>query len=96
MREQISRRLIAAGLGAHTPKQNQRCRDLSETQFAVILTWPALTLFMIVILYPLANSLFLELLEKSLVRPGQTFTGLHNLQDVLGDEFVPLLKHTIV
>lgn len=54
-------------------------RTLTEGQFAILLILPALALFAVVILYPLANSMYIGLLDESLVRPGEEFVGLENL-----------------
>ena len=54
----------------------QSGRRLSDTQFAILLILPALALFALVILYPLVNSMYIGLLDKSLVTPGEEFVGL--------------------
>lgn len=69
---------------------------LTDRRFAVLLLLPGLTLFAIVVLYPLVASLTTGLFEQSLVEPGRRFVGLANLADVLGDRFWPLLKTTLV
>ncbi len=70
-------------------------RTLTEGQFAILLILPALALFAVVILYPLANSMYIGLLDKSLVRPGQEFVGLKNLQRVFERDLWMLLKNTL-
>ena len=70
-------------------------RTLTEGQFAILLILPALALFAVVILYPLANSMYIGLLDKSLVRPGQEFVGLKNLQRVFERDLWMLLQNTL-
>ena len=69
---------------------------LSETRFAILLLLPAIALFSLVVLYPLVNSLYVGLLDKSLLSPGSEFVGLRNLRELLRDEFWPTLKNTLV
>lgn len=73
-----------------------RGRKLTDTQFAVLLTLPALALFVGVVLYPLIASLVTGFFEQSLVRPGRRFVGLDNYAAVLADDFWPVLRNTIV
>lgn len=74
----------------------QRNSKLSETRFAVLLLVPAMTLFTLVVLYPLVNSLYLGLQEKSLIYPDSKFVGLRNVRELLGGEFLSLLKNTLI
>lgn len=74
----------------------KRMRTLSDTQFGIALAFPAMTLFAVVILYPLVNSMYVGFFAKSLVFPGEKFVGLNNLLDVLGNDFIPLLKTTLI
>lgn len=83
-RASTGRRLGARGSG------------LSETRFAIVLILPAMALFAVIILYPLLNSMWMGLLERSLVRPGQTFVGADNLIRVLNRDFLPILWNTLV
>jgi multiple sugar transport system permease protein len=69
---------------------------LTDTQFGVLLVLPALALFAAIILYPLLNSMYMSLLDKSLVYPGEEFVGLRNLQRVLRRDFVELLITTLI
>ncbi len=69
---------------------------LSDTGFAIALALPALLLFALVILYPLVNSMYLAFLDKSLVFPGERVVGLRNVQSVLANEFMPLLRTTLI
>jgi multiple sugar transport system permease protein len=71
-------------------------RTLSDTQFAIALVLPAMTLFTFVIVYPLVNSMYIGFFEKSLVFPGERFVGLENIQRVLSNEFLALLQTTLV
>jgi multiple sugar transport system permease protein len=86
----VSERVLSTKLVRASP------RTLSDTQFAIALALPAMALFTLVILYPLANSMYLGLLEKSLVFPGERFVGFQNIQRVLANDFVPLLQTTLV
>lgn len=71
-------------------------RALSDRTFAVLLTLPAVALFAGIVAYPLLTSLVTGLYEQSLVLPGRTFVGLANLRDVLADDFLPVLRNTVV
>jgi multiple sugar transport system permease protein len=69
---------------------------LSDRTFAVLLTLPAVALFAGIVAYPLIASLVTSLFEQSLVLPGRTFVGLANLGDVIGEDFLPVLRNTVV
>jgi multiple sugar transport system permease protein len=71
-------------------------RPLSDRTFAVLLTLPAVALFAGIVAYPLISSLVTGFFEQSLVLPGRTFVGLANLRDVIGDDFLPVLRNTVV
>lgn len=70
-------------------------KGLSDTQFAILLVTPALALLLLVVLYPLLNSMYIGFFKKSLVYPGQEFVGLKNIQSILGGDFRLLLKNTL-
>jgi len=74
----------------------KRALHLTDTQVAIILILPALALFVAIILYPLINSMYIGLLDKSLVRPGEEFVGLKNIDWVLRRRFVEILSTTMV
>jgi multiple sugar transport system permease protein len=74
----------------------KRAFHLSDTQVAIILILPALALFAAIILYPLINSMYIGLLDKSLVRPGEEFVGLKNIDWVLRRRFAEILSTTLV
>ncbi|MBN2471491.1 MAG: sugar ABC transporter permease [Anaerolineae bacterium] len=78
---------------APTPN-NGRFR-LSDTQFGIILTLPALALFAVIILYPLLNSMIMAFYDKSLVWPGQEFVGLENITKVLQRDFMKIFGNTL-
>lgn len=86
----MSERVLSSKLARASP------RTLSDTQFAIALVLPAMTLFTFVIVYPLVNSMYIGFFEKSLVFPGERFVGLQNIQRVLSNEFLPLLQTTLV
>jgi multiple sugar transport system permease protein len=71
-------------------------QPLTDTQFAILLVLPALALFFFIILYPLLNSMYIGLLDKSLVMPGESFVGLKNLQRVFQKELWLLFKNTMI
>jgi multiple sugar transport system permease protein len=71
-------------------------RPLSDTQVAILLVLPALILLLVIVVYPLLNSMYLGFFDKSLVYPGQEFVGLDNLRSVLRGDFTLLLKNTLV
>ena len=68
---------------------------LSDSQVGMLLVLPALVLFVLVIMYPLVNSMYIGLLDKSLIWPGQEFVGFENVQKVLDRDFVDLLQTTL-
>jgi multiple sugar transport system permease protein len=86
----MSERVLSTKLARSSP------RTLSDTQFAIALVLPAMTLFTFVIVYPLVNSMYIGFFEKSLVFPGERFVGLENIQRVLSNEFLALLQTTLV
>ncbi|GAA3310432.1 carbohydrate ABC transporter permease [Nonomuraea dietziae] len=71
-------------------------RKLSDGQFAWLLMIPGLALFLAIIAYPLVAALVTGFFEQSLVRPGRAFVGLANFADVLGGDFWPVLRNTLV
>lgn len=71
-------------------------RSLSDTQFGILIVIPAMALFAVIILYPLLSSIWMGFLDKSLVLPGEKFIGLKNLEMVLSNDFLLLLKNTLV
>lgn len=68
---------------------------LGDSQVGMLLVLPALVLFVLVIMYPLINSMYIGLLDKSLIWPGQEFVGFENVQKVLNRDFVDLLQTTL-
>lgn len=83
---------VQRGQTVRNPKQ----RRLSDTQVALLLLAPAMTLLFTVILYPLLNSMYIGLLDKSLITGGEEFVGLENIVDVLSSNFLPILLNTLV
>ncbi len=69
---------------------------LSDKQFGILLVLPALALFAAITVYPLFNSMYQGLLEKSLLWPGEEYVGLENINTVLEDDFEQLLKTTLI
>lgn len=69
---------------------------LSDAQFGVLLVLPALALFAAITIYPLFSSMYQGFFDKSLLWPDQEFVGLENIRNVLDDDFLPLLKTTLV
>jgi multiple sugar transport system permease protein len=88
---------------AHTTSQPQRTAHkvqpphrLRDTQVALLLLAPALALLLSIIVYPLLNSMYIGLLDKSLIYGGSEFVGLQNISDVLQADFLPILRNTLV
>ena len=77
-------------------EQQIKHRRLTDTHVALLLLAPAMTLLFTVILYPLLNSMYIGLLDKSLITGGDEFVGLKNILDVLGSNFLPILYNTLV
>lgn len=69
---------------------------LSDKQFGILLVLPALALFAAITVYPLFNSMYQGLLEKSLLWPGEEYVGLENINTVIEDDFEQLLKTTLI
>ncbi|MEU0553022.1 sugar ABC transporter permease [Dactylosporangium sp. NPDC006015] len=69
---------------------------MKDRTFGFLLTLPALALLSAVVLYPLVGSLTTSLFDQSLVLPGRSFAGLANFTDVLGRQFWPTLRNTLV
>jgi multiple sugar transport system permease protein len=83
---------VQIGPTARHPKR----RRLTDTHVALLLLAPAMTLLFTVILYPLLNSMYIGLLDKSLITGGDEFVGLENIVDVLTSNFLPILLNTLV
>lgn len=83
---------VQTGQGVRHPKR----RRLTDTHVALLLLAPAMTLLFTVILYPLINSMYIGLLDKSLITGGDKFVGLENIMDVLTSNFLPILLNTLV
>ena len=83
---------VQRGQTARHPKR----RRLTDTHVALLLLAPAMTLLFTVILYPLLNSMYIGLLDKSLITGGDEFVGLDNIIDVLTSNFLPILLNTLV
>lgn len=77
------------------PSPHNRRFRLSDAQFGFILVLPALVLFVIIILYPLLNSMIMAFYDKSLVWPGQEFIGLENIDKVLRRDFLKIFGNTL-
>lgn len=71
-------------------------KRLQDTHVAILLVLPALALLFGIIIYPLLNSMYIGLLDKSLVYGGDDFVGLKNIQSVLKSDFLPILSNTLV
>jgi multiple sugar transport system permease protein len=71
-------------------------RRLGDTQVALLLIAPAMALLLTIILYPLLNSMYIGLLDKSLIYGGDEFVGLQNIEAVLRADFLPILRSTLV
>jgi multiple sugar transport system permease protein len=88
--------LIETGVPVRQAKSPPRARRLTDTQVALLLVAPAVGLLLAVILYPLLNSMFIGLLDKSLIYGGSEFVGLKNIQAVLRADFLTILRNTLV
>lgn len=73
-----------------------RGQRLSDGRFAVLLTLPALALFVGVVLYPFVTALVTGFFEQSLLRPGREFVGLDNYRAILGGDFWQLFRNTAI
>ncbi|MBM0224227.1 MULTISPECIES: carbohydrate ABC transporter permease [Micromonospora] len=81
---------------ASPPAGNRPPRSLGDGAFAALLMLPALAMLAAIVVYPLVASLVTAFFEQSLVEPGRTFVGLHNITDLLGGDFWRLLRQTLV
>lgn len=74
-----------------------RARRLTESQTGFLLAIPALTVFVLIILYPFINSLIMSFTNQSLLRPTRSFIGLANFQRILTDpNFSEVLVNTLI
>lgn len=72
-------------------------RKLTEGQFGFLLVIPALTVFVLIILYPFINSLVMSFTDQSLLFPGRKFIWFDNFTRVFGDpNFLDVLVNTLV
>lgn len=70
---------------------------LTESQFGFLLVVPAIAVFAVVMLYPFISSIVMSFTNRSLLLPGQSFTGLYNYRDLLADpNFLGVFYNTIV
>lgn len=69
---------------------------LGDRTFLVFLIAPGLMLLVAVVLYPLIRSLVSAFFEEDLLFPGMTWVGFDNIAAVLRDEFVPLVRQTLI
>ena len=89
--------VLHSGASARRGEQSQRMtRRLSDTHVALLLIAPALALLLTIILYPLVNSMYIGLLDKSLIYGGDDFVGLQNIQAVLRTDFLLILRNTLI
>jgi len=74
-----------------------RTSGLTESQFGFLLVVPAIAVFAVVMLYPFVSSIVMSFTNRSLLLPGQSFTGLDNYRDLLADpNFLGVFYNTIV
>ena len=59
------------------PQPAHKPRQLSDTQVALLLIAPAVALLLTIILYPLVNSMYIGLLDKSLIYGGDVAPVIH-------------------
>lgn len=89
--------VLHSGASARRGEQSQRMtRRLSDTHVALLLIAPALALLLTIILYPLVNSMYIGLFDKSLIYGGDDFVGLQNIQAVLRTDFLLILRNTLI
>lgn len=82
---------------SHTSQSSSRLGlRLTDSQVGILLLLPALILFVLVIMYPLLNSMWIGFLDKSLIWPGEEFVGFENIEKVLRRDFVEILTTTLV
>lgn len=89
--------VLHSGASARRGEQSQRMAPrLSDTHVALLLIAPALALLLTIILYPLVNSMYIGLFDKSLIYGGDDFVGLQNIQAVLRTDFLLILRNTLI
>lgn len=88
--------LIETGVPVRQARALPRGRRLTDTQVALLLVAPAVGLLLAIILYPLLNSMFIGLLDKSLIYGGSEFVGVKNILAVLRADFLTILRNTLV
>ncbi len=70
---------------------------LTESQFGFLLVIPAIAVFLVVLLYPLVNSIVMSFLNKSMLSPDQSFAGLSNYKSIAADpNFTTVLYNTLI
>ena len=80
-----------------TARRSPPERNWRAAAFPVVLMLPALTLFLLVIAYPLVQSLAYSLFDASLLSGESTFVGLANIEALLGSPgFWDMLTNTAV
>lgn len=77
-------------------KRNDR-PSMSDKSFAIILLIPAMTAFLLVILLPFCNSIFMSFTNRSPLSPSYEFVGLKNFRVIFGDpNFMRVLRNTLI
>ncbi len=72
-------------------------KGLSDKTFAYLLLFPALTAFLLVIVYPFLNSLLMSFTDRSMLSQTYKFVGLKNFQTIFSDpNFAGVFKNTLV
>jgi len=93
MNESIRMDALPQLTGESPPVRGKR---LSDSQIGFLLVLPALILLLVIIIYPLLNSMWMAFLDKSLVFPGEEFVGLKNIERAFRRDFFSLLSTTLV
>src|SRR5947199_5626474 len=81
-------------------RARSRLKDLLDAGNGIVpyvLVMPTLLIILLIVTYPIVDSLRMSLLENPLVTAGMNFVGLHNYQTLLGDsEFKGAIGTTLI
>lgn len=77
-------------------KKHERA-EISDKSFAYLLLMPAMTAFVLIILYPFINSIVMSFTDRNLLKPTYEFVRLRNFITIFSDpNFMRVFKNTII
>ena len=75
------------GLGK-TPRSKERSLKASDRRFAYLMLIPAMTAFLVMVLYPFVDAISMAFYQFTIYDIQPTFIGLKNFKTILTDPYV--------